>query len=228
MPTRLAWLDGAGPARRPSTTPVSCRPISGGGQSNGSGIRASASGRGAGDCRSNALHRVVDRLVLPDPKDCPPGSSKRGRLLLITLPGPPDLRLPELAVRGGHLSVLRATMPEAAIHEHSDLPPREDDVGSQPLARDVDAEILPESQACSMQRRSKRDFRTRIATRVGLHRRRRVRARGRRDQTTWDHGSANVAPCQLWRSLPSDRSDPVLDRVPTSGPRKLPRCCRAA
>jgi hypothetical protein len=80
--------------------------------------------------------------VFPDTERQPTELDKR--YVITAIPGdiPVQLRLPPGSIGFGKHAVVRATVPEAAVEEHSDLCPRERYVGSTRKS----AQMFPESQ----------------------------------------------------------------------------------
>lgn len=101
------------------------------------------------------LHRI---LVLPYPDHVP--AFRRQALVGVSIAKPIrfDLLAPEVGVVGGPGCMLRAAMPETAIHEHHELRWTEDDVGASAtnaLHRAIDAE----PKSASVQQASQDDLR---------------------------------------------------------------------
>src|SRR5262249_25659457 len=86
-------------------------------------------------------------LVFPDVDGCPTQGDQRPILLAVTLDVAVQLHLPPVAVVARHHCVLRAPVPEAAVHEHRQPGPRERNVRP---ARQT-GEVRPETKPASVQ-----------------------------------------------------------------------------
>jgi hypothetical protein len=65
--------------------------------------------------------------------------------------------------------VVRAAMPEAAVHENRDVVARKDYVWSDPSASRLDEEILAEAEPLGVKERAEPHLRSCIALTVGSH-----------------------------------------------------------
>ena len=101
--------------------------------------------------RNDSSQCVIERLVLPNSKDGPPRVFQSQRLSPISVTVPPDLCIPELTIRGGHLPMFRATVPKAAVDENSNTTTGEHDVGPDTNAADDHTEVFPKSHASTME-----------------------------------------------------------------------------
>lgn len=72
----------------------------------------------------------------------------------------------------------RARMPEASIDEHGDASAREDNIGTHDTSWDAERQVLTKPQAPSMQLRTQRNLRARVAARITPHPRADLRAGG--------------------------------------------------
>ncbi len=116
--------------------------------------------------------RALDHcLVLPEPDDIPTCGPKGRVDGAVTLNVASELRLPVVEVDLRLPSVLRASVPEAAIDEHCDSLSLEGDVGANPSAPGFDREVHPEPEPPSVQFAAERELGLGIPARAAPHRR---------------------------------------------------------
>jgi hypothetical protein len=89
--------------------------------------------------------------VLPDPPDQPALLRQRLVHALVAFGVRRELRRPVGDVALRHSAVLRAGMPEAAVEEHGDLGPGEDDVRMHAYLARPDEEVLPKPKTPGVQ-----------------------------------------------------------------------------
>src|ERR1700689_4867081 len=139
-PGRLPQILAASPGRLPQT-PAACpgrllhtRLGRAAGIGRGVTFRPRARPTGPGERREHGRNRRIEGLVFPDPDDVPARSRERGVRPPASLDVAPQLGPPVPGVVGRLAAVLRAGVPEAAVHEHGDAPRCERDVGPDSLA----------------------------------------------------------------------------------------------
>lgn len=96
------------------------------------GLSRSIAGAASRHCVPDARRCFARVLVLPHPQRQPPGGSQAFVSVTITPLIALDLGSPEFSIALGPRCVLRASVPEAPVHEDSDLRPSEQDVGFPP------------------------------------------------------------------------------------------------
>lgn len=103
--------------------------------------------------------------MLPHVERRPPQRNQPLVHLDVAFSVPCDLGTPELRVRLGGHSVLGASMPEAAVHEHRDADPHKHDVGPSRQTSTAAAE----SHAEAVERAPERRLRSRVAATYAAH-----------------------------------------------------------
>lgn len=107
-------------------------------------------------------------LMLPEPEDRPAMGSEEIIYFSISLDVPLQLGDPVLAVAGWGGGVLWAPVPETAIDEHCNAPPRKDDVGA--AAAPERGEVHAVSSPCGVQVSADLDLGDRVSPAVAEHR----------------------------------------------------------
>jgi len=107
--------------------------------------------------------------MLPDAYDAPPGRHQNSIGAPVPLDVPLQLGRPVPLIDRWLAAVLRTDVPEAAVDEDCDLPPRENDVRANSCPIELQREVLPEPVAHSVQGRPQDDFRLSVAAPVRLH-----------------------------------------------------------
>lgn len=92
--------------------------------------------------------------MFPEAKNHPTGSFEVGAILLIASAIPLQLRPPVREVLRGRAAMERALVPKATVDEHSDLLPREHDVGAHRAAAKQDPEVAAVTETGGMEDRS--------------------------------------------------------------------------
>lgn len=119
-------------------------------------------------------------VMLPHAKNLPAGTMQSRVGGSISFSGALQFGYPVALIRRGRMAMLRARVPEATIHEDGQPMASEYDVGSQSAVPDIQAEVLPESIACSVQGAAQHQLRSRFAAPDGLHVAAATRGDGRR------------------------------------------------
>src|SRR4051812_45881562 len=97
--------------------------------------------------------------MLPEAQDRPASRLESCVGFAITFDVAVEFRLPELAICARLRSVLRASMPEAAVNEHGYPLAREDNVRADWAQVGIDSIVLPETRPGAMQLRSQAQLR---------------------------------------------------------------------
>jgi len=165
--------DASDPGERSPSSAQSCRCAP---------LRPSAS---RPESTKNASRDLIGRLMLPRPHD-PPACTFQNRgcpnvPLLVAL----NFRRPVGAIRCRKPTVLRASVPIAAIHEDGDATASEDDVRAGAQSIDNDREVDPIAKANAVKPSPEGQLRRSIRPAVALHRlaRRGAGSRRRRGKT---------------------------------------------
>src|ERR1022692_2138402 len=108
--------------------------------------------------------------MLPEPDHSPAGLAERRVGGSVPLDVPAQLRLPVPGVRRGLVAVLRTAVPEAAVHEDSDLARGEDDVWADPdPGGQVEPVVLAVPVTLAVQRPPQRHLRSSVGAPIGPH-----------------------------------------------------------
>lgn len=157
---------------------------------------------GSSDRQSHSVCGRLDILMLPDALDRPAGPPKSSLDSPIAVDVGGELRQPVLAIAIGYGAVLGARVPEASVDEHSELQPRERDVGPDPNLTSPDQEVLAEAEPAAVQCGSHADLRLRVRAAVrpsNLRRRIVDRLRvGHSPPATERNGSTRPRCCLGW------------------------------
>ncbi len=127
-------------------------------------------GRGmCADRHLDVLRGGTGVLMFPYPHDCP--ASPRQRMVISAVAGDVarELRLPVCRVCAGVCGMDWAAVPEASIHEDSQLNGAEDDVGTHPTIPCSEAAILAKPQSPHVQRGAQESLRVCVRPTIGLH-----------------------------------------------------------
>lgn len=110
----------------------------------------------------NTVGSGLDALVLPDTHD-PPSRGLKGRIgETVSLDVAAELRRPVPLVASRPPAMHRAHMPEAPMNKDGNTSAREDEVGADAPAREVDPEVLPKAPSSSVQLGTERPLRLRV------------------------------------------------------------------
>lgn len=123
--------------------------------------------------------RLVDRNMLPYPKNTPSGRMKSFVDRAIAIDVPLQLGGPVARGIGRHAAMLRTTMPVAAIYEDGQLRSGKHHVGTHPPARHGHCHIYAISEAQRVKSAPQTQFGARVLADIGPHGCRRERWRGR-------------------------------------------------
>jgi hypothetical protein len=107
-------------------------------------------------------------LVLPDPNNSPTSGRERSVVASVSIEVAAQLGLPVGGVRRWQDAVLRAPVPEAAIHEHCDALTGKHEIGATPQTRQR-RDMLAKPKAESVHRRSHGYLRASVPRAVSLH-----------------------------------------------------------
>jgi hypothetical protein len=124
---------------------------------------------GAGKCCYDPVDRIRDCLVLPQPHDRPSGRRQSSGIARVALAITCQFWRPIPLVGRWLPPVLGAAVPEAAVHEDGDLALREDNVRSDPNAREVEPQVNPEAVPGTVQGGPQGQLGAGISPPVALH-----------------------------------------------------------
>jgi len=166
--------------------------------------------------RYDPLDRDLGCDVFPDAHDRPTGFAER--VVHSTVPGDVgrELRHPVVPVALGHVLVVWAAVPEAAIDEHRHPPRGEHDIRVDPDITSPKEQVLSEPEATTVQARAQADLWLGAGPAVGLADLRRSGVRGLRV-------GHDLATTQVDRPSP-----PALRRIIASTPSAPVPCHRAS
>lgn len=119
----------------------------------------------------NDVRGMPRRLVLPDPDDTPPCGSERVINRAIAFDVACELGLPVLDVHLRGSAVLRTSVPEAPVDEHSHPSSREDNVCAHPTVERLNGVVNAEAKAPAVQFAPERKLRLGVPAGAAPHRR---------------------------------------------------------
>lgn len=115
-------------------------------------------------------HSVIDRQVLPDPDNLPPGGGEEFIVASITVHVSLELGDPVVGVRLRDVAMVRADVEKARVHEDRHTLLREDHVGPYPDTGHDHRQVDAETKTGAVQRRPEVEFRLRVPTAIAPHR----------------------------------------------------------